>query len=151
MGRCATQALPGFDRCVSTFILQCTGEQVCIFATMPAYQTSCHGKICNPGSARLRQMLVYVRFSVGEILFLSNLGYQTICRVCANMDRCLYACLFQNQCGDVQLRLCQASTYARLRSFPSMRKIVSEKYAKDCCMKYFARKKGMLVKKKMQS
>ena len=110
MGRCATQALPGFDRCVSTFILQCTGEQVCIFATMPAYQTSCHGKICNPGSARLRQMLVYVRFSVGEILFLSNLGYQTICRVCANMDRCLYACLFQNQCGDVQLRLCQAST-----------------------------------------
>ena len=126
MGRCATQALPGFDRCVSTFILQCTGEQVCIFATMPAYQTSCHGKICNPGSARLRQMLVYVRFSVGEILFLRNLSYQTIC-------------LCQNQWGDVQLRLCQASTYARLRSFPSMRKIVSEKCAKDGCVKYFAR------------
>ena len=32
----ATQALPGFDRCFSTFILQCTSEQVGIFPTMSA-------------------------------------------------------------------------------------------------------------------
>ena len=39
---------------------------------------------------------------------------------------------------DVQPRLCQVATYDRLRFFPCVRKIVSEKYANDCCMKYFA-------------
>ena len=32
----ATQALPGFDRCFSTFILQCTSEPVGILPTMSA-------------------------------------------------------------------------------------------------------------------
>ena len=30
----ATQALPGFERRLSTFILQCTSEQVGVFPTM---------------------------------------------------------------------------------------------------------------------
>ena len=41
----------------------------------------------------------------------------------------------------MQPRLCQVPTDDRLRLLPCMRKIVSEKYANDCCMKYFARKK----------
>ena len=88
-----------------------------------------------------------VTHHIAEFVLGNGLDAYCYCREC-NPNWFLhgwvcYGCNWSGQCllnkrEDAQPRLCQVPTYDRLRLFPCMWKIVSEKYANDCCMKYFA-------------